>query len=50
MATLADPEFYKSAGSEVARLNARLPELEGELSAAYARWEALENLADNTKN
>jgi ATP-binding cassette subfamily F protein uup len=45
LATLADPEFYKSAGSEVARLNARLPELETELAMAYARWEELEGLA-----
>ncbi|HSR26237.1 MAG TPA: ATP-binding cassette domain-containing protein, partial [Candidatus Eisenbacteria bacterium] len=45
LATLADPEFYKSAGPEVARLNARLPELEAELAAAYARWEELETLA-----
>jgi len=50
LATLADPEFYKSAGSEVARLNARLPELEAELAAAYARWEELETLAETLKN
>ncbi len=44
-ATLADPEFYKSAGAEVARLNERLAELEKELAAVYARWEELESLA-----
>lgn len=43
-ATLADPEFYKTAGPEVATLNARLEELDGELLAAYARWEQLEAL------
>jgi ATP-binding cassette subfamily F protein uup len=50
LTTLADPDFYKSAGAEVARLNARLPELEGKLAAAYARWEELEELAESLKN
>ena len=50
LATLADPEFYKGAGSEVARLNARLPEVEEELNLAYARWEELETLAESLKN
>jgi ATP-binding cassette subfamily F protein uup len=50
LATLADPEFYKGAGSEVARLNARLPEVEEELTLAYARWEELETLAESLKN
>ena len=43
-ATLADPEFYKNAGAEVATLNARLEALDAELLAAYARWEELEAL------
>ncbi|HBB69337.1 MAG TPA: ABC transporter ATP-binding protein, partial [Geobacter sulfurreducens] len=43
-ATLADPEFYRGAGAEVAVFNCRLEELEGELEAAYARWEELEGL------
>ncbi len=43
-ARLSDPEFYKSAGGEVAVINARLAELEGELSDTYARWEELEAL------
>ncbi|HEX9079850.1 MAG TPA: ATP-binding cassette domain-containing protein [Desulfuromonadaceae bacterium] len=43
-ARLSDPEFYKSAGAEVARINARLAELEQELAAAYRRWEELEAL------
>jgi ATP-binding cassette subfamily F protein uup len=42
--TLADPEFYKNAGPEVARLNSRLEELDAELLASYARWEELEAL------
>jgi len=41
---LADPDFYKTAGPEVVNLNARLEELDAELLATYARWEALEAL------
>ena len=40
--TLADPEFYRSAGSEVTKLTARLEELELELAGIYQRWEELE--------
>jgi len=43
-AALADPGFYKSAGAEVGKINARLEELEQELAVAYARWEELETL------
>ncbi len=43
-ATLADPEFYKTAGPEVSTLNARLEALDAELLAAYGRWEELEGL------
>ena len=43
-ARLADPEFYKSAGSEVAAVNARLAGLEQELEAAFLRWDELESL------
>jgi ATP-binding cassette subfamily F protein uup len=42
--TLADPEFYKNSGGEVAALNARLGALELELAEAYRRWEELEAL------
>ncbi len=42
--TLADPEFYKTAGSEVVRLNMRLEELETELLVAFERWEELDAL------
>jgi len=41
---LSDPDFYKSAGAEVARINGRLAELEAELADAYGRWEELEAL------
>jgi ATP-binding cassette subfamily F protein uup len=40
--TLANPEFYRSAGTEVAQLTIRLEELERELAVAYQRWEELE--------
>ena len=40
--TLADPDFYKTAGPEVVNLNARLEVLDAELLAAYERWEELE--------
>ncbi len=41
---LADPGFYRTAGAEVGRLNARLAEIEDELAEAYSRWEELEAL------
>jgi ATP-binding cassette subfamily F protein uup len=42
--TLADPEFYRNAGAEVAKLNARLTAIEKELAEAYCRWEELETI------
>jgi len=41
---LADPDFYKNAGTEVAAVNARLAELEQQLEAAFLRWDELENM------
>jgi ATP-binding cassette subfamily F protein uup len=41
---LSDPEFYRTAGGEVAQLNGRLAVLERELDAVLARWEELESL------
>ncbi len=41
-ARLSDPEFYKSAGGELAGINTRLAELERELTEAYSRWDELE--------
>jgi len=41
---LSDPEFYKSAGTEIASINARLAALETELAMTYQRWEELEGL------
>ncbi len=43
-ATLADPEFYRTAGSDVATLNIRLAEIEQEMNELMARWEELESL------
>ena len=43
-ATLADPDFYKTAGPEVAKVNDRLAALDAELTACYTRWEELESL------
>jgi ATP-binding cassette subfamily F protein uup len=42
--TLADPEFYKTAGAETVAINLRLEALEHELEAAFLRWEELETL------
>ncbi|MDA8125271.1 MAG: ATP-binding cassette domain-containing protein [Deltaproteobacteria bacterium] len=42
---LADPALYKSAGAEVAGMQSRLDQLEQDLTAAYARWEWLEEKA-----
>ena len=39
---MADPAFFKGGGPEVARAPARLPELEAEIAAVYARWTELE--------
>jgi len=39
---LSDPAFYQASGDEVATVRAHLQDLESELEAAYARWEALE--------
>ncbi|HPQ43844.1 MAG TPA: ATP-binding cassette domain-containing protein [Syntrophales bacterium] len=41
---MADPELYRTAGEEVARMQADLDDLERELEKAYARWELLEEM------
>jgi ATP-binding cassette subfamily F protein uup len=43
---LADPEFYKRPGDEIATRTARARDLEARLAAAYQRWEELESKAD----
>lgn len=42
---MADPDFYKREGQEIARTQAELSEAELQLAAAYERWEALESRA-----
>jgi ABC transport system ATP-binding/permease protein len=44
-AAMADPALYKTSGEDIVRLQARLDQLELDLSAAYARWELLEEMA-----
>jgi ATP-binding cassette subfamily F protein uup len=44
-AAMADPALYKSSGEEIVRLQARLDQVEMDLSAAYTRWELLEETA-----
>ena len=41
---LSDPDFYKTAGSEVTVVNDRLEALETELMVVYERWEELESI------
>jgi ABC transport system ATP-binding/permease protein len=45
VATLSDPQFYKTENSGVADLNNRLQALEQEIAEAYDRWETLESIA-----
>ncbi len=45
-AALADPEFYRKAGEEIAEVKARFEELQSELAEVYSRWETLESLAE----
>jgi len=44
---LADPDFYRRAGEEVAALNRRLEEIEAELEGILARWEELEAIEES---
>ena len=43
---MANPEFFRQDGTEIARQKTRLAERQDQLEAAYTRWEELENLAD----
>jgi ABC transport system ATP-binding/permease protein len=42
---MAQPQFYQQPGPQIAEAQARLKQLETDLSAAYARWEELERVA-----
>lgn len=41
---MADPGFYQQPGDKIAAASRELEQIEAELAAAYARWEALEAL------
>jgi len=47
---MGDPELYKKDPADIIRINERLEELKRLLTAAYARWEYLEQLQLNTTN
>jgi ABC transport system ATP-binding/permease protein len=44
---LSDPTFYQQTGDAVAGIKAELEALEGDLEAAYRRWEQLESLKED---
>jgi ATP-binding cassette subfamily F protein uup len=43
---LAEPDFYQQPAAQINQINTRLKSLADELQIAYARWEALESLAE----
>ena len=43
---MADPDFYRTAGEQVAAATTRLEVVETELAGAYVRWEELDALSD----
>ena len=45
-AMMANPDFYRTAGAQVAATTARLEVVEAELAKSYARWEELDALSD----
>ncbi|MEJ2518737.1 MAG: ATP-binding cassette domain-containing protein [Desulfuromonadales bacterium] len=44
---LADADFYRTSGDQVATVNARIRQLQAELTASYQRWEELDALPDS---
>ncbi|MBI5641656.1 MAG: ATP-binding cassette domain-containing protein [Nitrospirae bacterium] len=42
--TLADPDFYRQAGSRIQAVKARMAEIDKEIPVAYERWEVLESI------
>jgi ATP-binding cassette subfamily F protein uup len=44
--TLAQPDFYRQPGEQIAAAKTQLSELETQLAAAYHRWEELSELAE----
>jgi len=45
-AEMGQPEYYRQPGERIAEEAARLKQLESELSAAYQRWEELDQVAE----
>ena len=45
-ATLADPDFYRKGGQEIAQVKARFEAIQAELAEVYTHWETLEELAE----
>lgn len=43
---MGEPDFYQRTAAEINQVNARLKSIADELQIAYARWEALESLAE----
>ena len=43
--TLGDPEFYRREGQRLPELKTRIGEIEGEMAAAYERWEVLDAIS-----
>ena len=39
---MAQPDFYKRPGDQIAADQTRLKQLEDQLTTSYARWEALD--------
>ncbi|MCK4509065.1 MAG: ATP-binding cassette domain-containing protein, partial [Desulfuromonadales bacterium] len=45
-AKMADPDFYRTAGEQVATTTTRLEMIETELAETYTRWEELDSLSN----
>ena len=43
---MADPDFFKQSGEEIAAIKGQMADLETELEITYARWEELEAIAE----
>ena len=43
--SMADPDFYKKSGAEIASAQEKVNSLQSDLEIAFARWEELESLA-----
>jgi hypothetical protein len=45
---MADPQFFRQDGTTIAAATTRLEAISGELTQAYARWEELELVANES--